>query len=318
MKFDIDLIHARIATERDRIARDFAIRNPSARPFDFCAQVVAALNQPTVPHPLEQTIDDTKLFEAACLAIWSSATDWAVVVQRRDKLSNAFLGFDPAGTHRAFLRGDLTIDHVVDILHTQYARNGQAPAMRAWSERLVRMPDHYCEVIARIGYQIRQIASSRTGLTNSEMMISLAVYFSGVGPSRWPGEAALAEAGYRLPALADRKFQGMGFPISCEFFRNLGWSGFKPDVHITRLFNHWSQSDGLPLADFRPRAMELADLAGRGRNSEMILHAQYSLAGITLTPADVAVSEADNLIWLLGKYIERPRRETDLKYLIPD
>ena len=126
----------------------------------------------------------------------------------------------------------------------------------------------------------------------------------------------MAGAGYRLPSLAARKFRGMGFPIACEFLRNLGWSGFKPDVHITRLFDHWTHTLGLPIDDFRPRATELADLAGRGRSSEMTRHAQYSLAGIDLTPADITVSEADNLIWLLGKYIERRGRESNLSYVI--
>ena len=37
----------------------------------------------------------------------------------------------------------------------------------------------------------------------------------------------------------------------------------------------------------------------------MIQAVQYGLTGIALTPPGVSASKADNLVWLLGKYVER-------------
>jgi hypothetical protein len=74
-------------------------------------------------------------------------------------------------------------------------------------------------------------------------VLCLAVLFAEGPPKRWEGYEDLSVDIRSAPL----KFPGMGFSICCEFFRNLGWSGFKPDVHITRLFQHWEITLTLPL-----------------------------------------------------------------------
>ena len=47
----------------------------------------------------------------------------------------------------------------------------------------------------------------------------------------------------------------------------------------------------------------------------MIKSVQLGLAGIDLMPTGFEASEADNLIWLLGAYVERKGRESRERYL---
>jgi hypothetical protein len=168
-------------------------------------------------------------------------------------------------------------------------------------------------VIRLIAEQIQEIADTDE-VTDPELLLCMAVYFALVDGGGWVGNSRLAAAGHQLPAPAERKFAGMGFPICCEFFRNLGWSGFKPDTHITRLFDHWQSTLGLALDDYLPRARVLAGYVGR-TDSELVKYVQYGLAGIDLTPVGVSPSRADNLIWLLGKYGETKGYESDGPYL---
>jgi hypothetical protein len=63
-----------------------------------------------------------------------------------------------------------------------------------------------------------------------------------------------------------------------------------------------------------PQRLRLVGLIGRN-SATMIKPVQFGLAGLDLTPTGIPASEADNLIWLLGAYVERPGAETNLAYL---
>lgn len=109
------------------------------------------------------------------------------------------------------------------------------------------------------------------------------------------------------------KWPGMGFALGSEFLRNLGWSGFKPDRHIKRLFHCWI---GTRLdADIAPTSEIVQMLIGR-RDSLTTENAKYSLIGVEVSPPGYSFSEIDNLVWLLGAYVERKGKESGCNYLL--
>jgi hypothetical protein len=102
----------------------------------------------------------------------------------------------------------------------------------------------------------------------------------------------------------------MRFALDSEFFRNMGWNGFKPDRHVIRLLDRWAH----PLVQQQSsRVNELTPLIGRNTKEFREL-LRYSLAGIEITRGD-NYSRADNLIWLLGAYVEKKGKESNTRYV---
>ncbi len=121
-------------------------------------------------------------------------------------------------------------------------------------------------------------------------MLCLVGHLIDEAPKRWSG-----------PRVG--KLCGMRFALGSEFFRNLGWNGFKPDRHVIRLLDAWVPDIVAQQAD---TAQSLAQIAGRNTN-ELRTMMQYSLAGIAISSTE-NYSRTDNLIWLLGAYAETKRR----------
>jgi hypothetical protein len=103
----------------------------------------------------------------------------------------------------------------------------------------------------------------------------------------------------------------MGATLASEFLRNMGFSGFKPDRHVTRLLYRWAPES---VAEAEAVARRLARVVGRG-DSATCRFLTYSLAGVALTPAGTSYSVADNLVWALGHYVEKKGRESDQSYV---
>ncbi|KKB97186.1 hypothetical protein WR43_20270 [Mycolicibacter arupensis] len=301
MQFDLDLLRERVFTKRDKIASDYGIADPADSPTDFAAQVIDAIDQRPAENPLDQHITNNTVFRAAVAAIWSSGTDWKVVLRRRADVEAALHQYD---LETLANDPDVTVATLSPKLGSRFQKS-HAAAILKWAERLAANPDYYQQAICAVGKQLRS-ATEPAGLTDGELMIALAVLFS---------EGATTQTPVSTVPAPELKAPGMGIAISCEFLRNLRWSGFKPDVHITRLFDHWAAIHHLPLAEQRTRAEEIVKLAGRRSREDMIRSVQYALAGLHHTPSDTPASEADNLIWLLGSYIEPIGAETDLPYL---
>jgi len=65
-----------------------------------------------------------------------------------------------------------------------------------------------------------------------------------------------------------------------------------------------------------PRVAVLEQLIlGRGKSAELRQYLKYSLMGMAASPMGARFTEVENLIWLLGKYIERKGRETEASYV---
>jgi len=104
----------------------------------------------------------------------------------------------------------------------------------------------------------------------------------------------------------------MRYVLASEFLRNLRWEGFKPDRHIQRLFDRWCPQGA---AQVKPEVERLQRLIGR-KTKDLGSYLTYSLVGISLSPADATLSKVDNLVWLLGAYVEKKGMESDLTYLV--
>jgi hypothetical protein len=304
MRLNLDLVSEQLFRKQRKIASDYGIEHPDSAPGAFARQVITVLNQPPAPNPLQQEMDDRALFRAAVLAIWSSSTMWSSVVKRQDTVSKMLHQYDPIAT----VATNVSKVDLAKNLGSQYA-NDQANAMLRWATMLCETPNYYARVIRPVAEQLQQLAGAGN-ISDQELMLCLAVFFADGPPKRWQGYG-------HLPAFtraAQLKLPGMGFAITCEFLRNLGWSGFKPDVHITRLFRHWTDTLQLPLDNYRQRAEELVGLVGR-RTAHMVDSVQLGLAGIDLTPDGVDPSAAYNLVWLLGAYVEKKGHESDERYV---
>jgi hypothetical protein len=103
----------------------------------------------------------------------------------------------------------------------------------------------------------------------------------------------------------------MGYVLTSEFLRNLHWNGFKPDRHIKRLIDRWFPGGGATVQD---RVTRLHSLVGR-RRKDLETYLTYSLVGISASPPGIPLSQVDNLVWLLGAYVEKKGRESSRNYL---
>ena len=86
----------------------------------------------------------------------------------------------------------------------------------------------------------------------------------------------------------------------------------KPDRHIQRLFNRWFPDGGD--AEVQAAVQLLQELLGR-RTKDLSTYLKYSLIGIGATPEGIPHSVADNLVWLLGAYLEKKGKVSDAVYI---
>jgi hypothetical protein len=105
----------------------------------------------------------------------------------------------------------------------------------------------------------------------------------------------------------------MGYALGSEFLRNLHWPGFKPDIHITRLFNAWLSPTELHQLAEAEGYQQLLDLIHQ-HNQGVCDYLRYALAGLALTPTG-RYTQADNIVWLLGYYVEKKGKESGTVYI---
>lgn len=105
----------------------------------------------------------------------------------------------------------------------------------------------------------------------------------------------------------------MAYILGSEFFRNLHWNAFKPDTHVQRLFNRWFPTGP---SQVQSEVHALQEFLGR-KTKDLSTYLTYSLIGINATPQKVPHSVTDNLVWLLGAYLEKKGKESNTVYVIP-
>lgn len=308
-KLDISAIQIALfenPTVRSRIARDYSLPGGTSTPGEFCDAVIRSLRQVPSPDPLAQGLTGNQVFEAAVRAIGSNSRSWARFIGAEPELCRLFLDYDPDRLSVNDYSRAAIQEQIGPLLGGITARS-DARAMMGWIEVLSTTPGYYDRIVS-LANTARKVATSLADspCPDAELMILL------VAALAKPSFVRNASIRAALQGFAqDPKLRGMGYALGAEFFRNLGWSGFKPDRHIKRLLDRWRPESALAV---ERRVQALAAVFGT-TDREFHSFARYSLIGIGLTPDDCTYSRADNLVWLLGAYVERKNRETQRRYI---
>lgn len=276
---------------RQRIVRDYALPVPGddGSPMDFLEGIIGAFDQAPAEEPLE-TFSNAKVFKAAVLALGSNSRAWATFLLYRERLADLLGGYDPTSARQ------VDVAEVSALLPGTTSTN-DAKAIRKWADLLAECEErgerYYDRVIALADMITARATGKGVELPAERLMLCVVGHLIDEPSSRWEG-----------PRVG--KLPGMRFALGSEFFRNLGWNGFKPDRHVIRLLDGWV---GELVSQQADAATELVQLTGR-RSRELREIVRYSLAGIAISPTR-NYSRADNMIWLLGAYVET-KRHTDL------
>ncbi len=293
---------------RTRILSDYGITSQPATAEDFATAIVAQLDQIAVSQPLAQRLTNAEVFRAAVKALGSNNRAWATFLRSEPRINELLYGYDPERTFEAFASGDLTIEQLKEHLPGQSSTN-DARAIRSWASLLCSTGSFF-DRLRQLGSDLQTLADKEFGCPIRESHLPLLVVGSlaGTATRRTPGlvrnhrNAILAKA---------NKLPGMGYILASEFLRNLRFSAFKPDRHIQRLFDLWCPHAN---AHLESETSELLQLLGT-RTTPLAKYLRYSLLGIKVTPPGVAISYVDNLVWLLGAYVEKKGHESNIQYL---
>lgn len=290
---------------RTRIERDFPFAVGSVDANDFAKKIVSGFNQQSRTDPLDANITNEEVLDAAIRALGSNSRSWALFRKKKDAIRTRLAAYDVSTGHREQVAEELKKEL------TGFTSTADAFALIEWKHLLDEIPGYY-DHISRIAGAFKAMAVRKniTKMADTHIMICLAGYLGNPG-KRWEGNETET---IDLPP-DKRKLPGMDNVLASEFFRNLGWPGFKPDRHVKRLLDRWLQCipDSL-LSLLGAEQDQLLSLIGK-RNKSLSSYVYYSLLGLHLTPVGTPPSEADALIWLLGAYVERSGFESDFCYI---
>lgn len=308
MQLDIEKIKQRLASDpavRSRIGRDFGLSGMQGSVDSFIYDLLTQLDQKPNASPLDQRWTSTQVFRAAVRALGSNSRDWAAYLKQESRIRDLLCDFDPAATAKAVRPAQ-----VAELLRGQ-SSGADARAILQWAALLAR-DQAYCEHIKSLGEAFRALAigDGNAPLSDEELVMCIVGYV-GNPPTRWIGTHLLPVETRRL-GYSDWKTAGMSYPLASEFFRNLGFNAFKPDRHIQRLFRRW-----FPALDTlaQPTAARLQRLVGRN-SAPLNTYLVHAAVGIAVAPKSLPLSHCDNLVWLLGKYVEKKGRESHDCYVL--
>ena len=303
LTLDVPAVEEALFERAAAIGPRYGVQEPFTDPSSFARRLIEAMQQPGVTNPTEIRKSPTEVFHAAVRSLGSNQTDWARYMAAEDAVSSVLHGFDPVAVTKARLDGrDIQADLVAALPRTTPGRT--ASRVLTWAENLTNEPGLY-EDIQNLGRTIQAAG----GISDHELLPMASLVLS-ADPLTRLSRQRLSDLG-----IHDRtwKLPGMGFALTAEFLRNLGWEGFKPDTHVKRLFNHWIGEE--QLTQFGTRAAVLAAVVGiRSRDSIRTL--RYSLAGLAITPTGCSPSAIDNLVWLIGANVQRARTKQYRNFLV--
>lgn len=296
---------------REKIICDYSLSKPPQDALAFADAVIESLGQCVIPDAAHRHVGNGDVFQAAVRSIASSSRRWSTFLEVEPRLCELLHGYDPVAVRDCVTDDDLKeIGRIVG----GYGDLG-TNSIQVWADRLADSVP-YCENLTALADVLQTLNRRSIGrpLTGAEVMLCTVSYLSAPAPARWDGEPLLRRADSWPREV--RKLPGMGFPLGSEFLRNLGWNGFKPDRHIQRLLRAWVPD---LIASCEQESIRLGSLAGR-RNKSVRENLQLCLAGNALS-SDENHLRTDNLIWLLGAYVETTRNQRPRPpgyYIIPD
>ncbi len=311
MQINISTIKQRLFADpviRARILRDYGIDTQVTDSDELGHAAVTMLEQQPAMKPLEQGLSNAQVFRAAVRSIGSNSRAWVTFLKHEPRLRQLLHEYDPLASSRSLDQGDLTREHLKACLPGQ-SSTADANAIMRWA-LLLRDVENYYAVIQELGSAFRALHQARfhQDLDDIHLLLCLVGYLA-YPPTSWAGSGLLQDRNTSLSPL-QQKLPGMGYALASEFFRNLGWNGFKPDRHIQRLFDRWFPDRSVVMADVQ----RLQALIGR-RDQHLTTYLTYSLIGIAAAPADIPLSQVDNLVWMLGSYVEKKGRESATRYV---
>ena len=291
---------------RDRITRDYNLTQDLPTSRQFTEAVINQLGQAPAKSPLEQSLTDDQVFKAAVRAIGSNSRSWARYLRAEPELTRVLEKFSVARV-RLSGRTETEIQERIRLLLGGITARSDANAIVRWSVQLAQYP-RYCDRILQLA---NAIFIAFTRLTN-EPIPSHEIMICAVSALAKPAAATNVEVKEALRSFGQaQKLSGMSYVLGSEFFRNMGWSGFKPDRHIKRLMGHWEITT---TPEIERRVRLLARVLGTA-DPDFFDFASHSLRGVMLTPGSCSFSTADNHMWLLGAYVEKKGRESSCQYL---
>ena len=300
MKIDLDKIQDRLFEKdavRGRILRDFGVTKVPVDAGDFVRLIIDALKQPVATQPLAQTLTNVEVFRAAVWALGSNSRNWCDFVKTEGQLRILLEQYAPLAAIQSLKRRPRLLDDIKLYLKGQTSSRDSENVLR-WARLLSENGNFYAEIV-RVGQKLQQ----DYGAFNNEMIDDFDLSLCMVGHF---ADRSCSKEG---------KFPGMSYALASEFFKNLGWSTFKPDRHIKRLFDRWFSDQAANLINQKKLgSLESLILGGR-KSAELRTFLKYSLLGKTVSPVGSIFSQVDNKVWLLGKYVERKGKETSTLYV---
>ena len=284
---------------RKRICDDYGIED-SGTPQDLAARLVQSFDQtPPEGHSWEDPLENRCVFRAAVLAIASNSRKWATFLQHERRLRVILSDYDPASVSKK-LHSDQSMEREIKKCLPGQTDGNDSKAILRWAELLGDGPPYYNSLV-----ELRRKIAALPQVQDNEA-VPLVAGVLGMDlkriNKRWP-----------LPSGLEKwKAPGMRFTLACEFLRNLRWGTFKPDRHIQRLLGRWFPEGA---AGMEERANQLAREVIGSRSQELIRLLQFPLLGLQVSPPDRHINEVDNLVWLLGAYVEEKGKESQTNYV---
>jgi len=157
------------------------------------------------PFPDFKKVDDRSIFEGLCKAIFSAQAKWETFEKNFDGIDSLLFNYD-------FRKIENLTDEQIKKIHKEMIEM----KVRDW---LLHRKLKYLRENARVFTNLLGKGTSmheflRKELSDKEMLIKKLTSY---------------ESGFKL--------SGVGLPICCEFFKNIGIDDFKADVHMVYLFS---------------------------------------------------------------------------------
>ena len=306
---DIPKIKQRLfdGPKRPSMMKAYGIAAAPETPDQFAEVMIAALDQTPVGEPLEQDLSDRTVFRAAVRSLGSNSRSWSAFLANEARLAALLGDYEPAAVSSRTHDEDFH-EAIKECLPGQTERADTRAVLR-WADLLVGSGGRFYERIVDVGNAFLRLADERGDSLPSEHLLLCVAGLFAYPPPNWEGNRFLSSP---PKDMAELKLPGMGYALASEFLRNLGFSGFKPDRHVCRLFDRWFPS---PWPAEEDLARRLAALIG-AKSKALRDYLTYSAKGIGVTPDGMSHSHADNLVWLLGAFVETRNHESDECYAI--
>jgi thermostable 8-oxoguanine DNA glycosylase len=157
------------------------------------------------PFPDIMKMDDRSIFEGLCKAILTAQAKWVTIEPNLDRIDSLLFNYD-------FWKIENLSDEEIERIYEEMME------MKV-RDRFLHKQLKYFRENARIFTNLQGKGTSmheflKKELSDKEMLIK-----------------KLTSNGSRY------KLSGVGLPICCEFFKNIGVDDFKPDVHMVYLFS---------------------------------------------------------------------------------